>query len=523
MQNTHIIDKKKVGTNHQAQASRSTRTKEKIAVIWVSLGALLVILPLVVFSGTLILFQVRQLNLPNVTIFDEPVGLLSQDKTADLIDHTWNHDRQIHLMVLDDPNNSVQVTPQELGLWVDAVATAERAFTIGRSSDPFNDLISALTGQSRIIMPVLYFDETYARQTLNALAKDLAIPAENASIVFQEGIWVALPGKEGRVVDIDTTLDNLVKHAFPVLLTGSADLYLKSVSPQVIDLAPLLDQIKLLVQQDLRMTAYDPITDQSFEWMVPLEQKTAWVRVDTENQDIRLIISPEDVSKLLTAWAQDLGENRSFETNIETAAIINSWQNGETPLVSVIHTPTTYQVSQEKSLWSISLKLGMPMWYIMDANPGLSVNNLSAGMSLTIPSKNILLPLPVVPNKRIVINISDQRMTVYENGQVRNTHIVSTGVSDSPTMAGIFQVQTHEINAYASNWDLYMPHFLGIYEAWPGFMNGIHGLPLLSNGHRLWASNLGSPASYGCIILDLSAAEDLFYWADPGVVVEIRN
>jgi lipoprotein-anchoring transpeptidase ErfK/SrfK len=66
-----------------------------------------------------------------------------------------------------------------------------------------------------------------------------------------------------------------------------------------------------------------------------------------------------------------------------------------------------------------------------------------------------------------------------------------------------------------------MPHFMGIYEAWPGFMNGIHGLPLLSSGQRLWASSLGSPASYGCIILDLAAAEDLYYWADPGVVVEI--
>ena len=163
------------------------------------------------------------------------------------------------------------------------------------------------------------------------------------------------------------------------------------------------------------------------------------------------------------------------------------------------------------------------MWHIMAANEGLTINNLTAGMDLIIPSRNILLPLPVIPEKRIVIDLSDQQMTVYENGQLRNTHSVSTGMADSPTMAGIFQVQTHEINAYASNWDLYMPHFLGIYEAWPGFMNGIHGLPLLSSGQRLWASNLGSPASYGCIILDLAAAEDLYQWAENGVVVEIRN
>jgi hypothetical protein len=68
-----------------------------------------------------------------------------------------------------------------------------------------------------------------------------------------------------------------------------------------------------------------------------------------------------------------------------------------------------------------------------------------------------------------------------------------------------------------------MPHFLAIYDALPGFTNGIHGLPLLSSGVRLWGSVLGRPASYGCIILDLKAAEDIYAWAEDGVVVEIRR
>jgi lipoprotein-anchoring transpeptidase ErfK/SrfK len=53
-------------------------------------------------------------------------------------------------------------------------------------------------------------------------------------------------------------------------------------------------------------------------------------------------------------------------------------------------------------------------------------------------------------------------------------------------------------------------------------MNGIHGLPVLSNGQRLWANVLGQPASYGCIILDLQPAKWLYNWAEDGVVVEIQ-
>ena len=207
----------------------------------------------------------------------------------------------------------------------------------------------------------------------------------------------------------------------------------------------------------------------------------------------------------------------------ETGAVIEKWEKGETLFTTIHHAPTTYVVEPGESLWMISLKSGIPMWLIMDANEGLTAQNISSGMTLVLPSKNDLLPLPVIPNKRIVVDISEQTMTVFENGQIRNTHIISTGMSDSPTMPGIFQIQSHHINAYASNWDLYMPHFMGIYEAWPGFMNGIHGLPILSSGQRLWASALGRPASYGCIILDLTAAEDLYYWADPGVVVEITR
>lgn len=161
------------------------------------------------------------------------------------------------------------------------------------------------------------------------------------------------------------------------------------------------------------------------------------------------------------------------------------------------------------------------MWKILEANPGLDPDHLYSGQVLNLPSKDTLLPLDVIPNKRIVISISKQKLMVYENNQLIKKFVISTGVDRSPTQPGVFQVQTHRANAYASVWDLYMPNFLGIYEAWPGFMNGIHGLPMLSNGTRLWANILGKPASYGCIILDLNDSKFLYQWAENGVVVEI--
>jgi LysM repeat protein len=510
--------------NHpQMVYARPIDRKPDRRALWVGLGALVFILPLLLFSGTLIIFQFYQLNLPNVVIFDQPVGFQSREATEALVNRTWNQERTILLMASADANIQYELSPKDLGLWVDPQATADAAFAVGRSSNPSDDLSLAFSGEATVIMPVLYYDEAQAKKTLEAIAEELSLSPVNASVVLQDQTWTTMPGKAGQRVAIDTTLDFLVEDAFAILLAGIAPLQIDTLQPEVVDLSPLLNQIKSVVAEEYRLTAYDPITDQTYQWSIPLETKTTWVTADADTNQARLSIRQPDVEELLRQWAAELGEEHSFDPELDISGLIESWQAGQSPTIAVYYKPTTYQVSQGESLWSISLKLGMPLWYLIDANPGLSIDTISAGMNLTIPSKNILLPLPPVPNKRIVVDISTQRMTVYEDGEIRNTHIISTGVSDSPTMAGIFQVQSHELNAYASNWDLYMPHFLGIYEAWPGFMNGIHGLPLLSSGHRLWASNLGSPASFGCIILTLDAAEDLFYWADPGVVVEIRN
>jgi lipoprotein-anchoring transpeptidase ErfK/SrfK len=134
------------------------------------------------------------------------------------------------------------------------------------------------------------------------------------------------------------------------------------------------------------------------------------------------------------------------------------------------------------------------------------------------------LPLPVVSYKRIVISISQQQMWAYEWGELQWAWTVSTGIGSSPTSPGVFQIQSHDTNAYAASWDLWMPHFIGIYRPVPasGFMNGFHGFPTRDGINLLWTGNLGYPVTYGCILLSSHNASVLYDWAEEGVVVEIR-
>jgi len=523
MQRSNIIHPSKLTFTGKSRDRTVRKRKAAAPALWVSLASAAVLLPVLALCAAVISFQAFRWNLPNVMIYDTNVGWMTPEETGALVDRVWNWDRTIQAGAAGSNDLLFDLSPQELGYWVDLIATANQAYAVARRSDPLRDILSALRSESQLILPVLYFDESAARSTLEDLAADLDLPAQNASLAYQDGAWIALSGQPGYTLDIEMTLNHLSEDAFTNLITRSATLFFQSVPPDIEDLTPILDQIDTSLALEGQLEAYDPILDETYTWSLSMDQKRDWLVLNPDTYQVGLELLPEDVQAVIDSWEEDLGNGRTLENLPSWEDIIQSWRNDEVVQVTVRHTPTTYQVENGESLWSIALKSGMPLWRILDANPGLTTSNLKAGMTLTIPSRNELLPLPVVQNKRILIDISEQRMTVMENGQVLSTHLVSTGVSDSPTMSGIFQIQTHELNAYASNWDLYMPHFMGIYEAWPGFMNGIHGLPLLSNGHRLWASTLGSPASYGCIILDLDAAETLYAWAESGVIVEITH
>jgi LysM repeat protein len=270
------------------------------------------------------------------------------------------------------------------------------------------------------------------------------------------------------------------------------------------------------------LRAYDPVADEHLEWPVPRETLATWLALRPTSTGNEIGISHQRVSEYLAALNSQIGPERYIDEAQVSVPIAQAAQTGQPFTIPIRHHPTQYTVKSGDTLLKIGWNLGMPYWMILQANPGLDADKLPVGQALTIPSKDLLLPLPVVEGKRIVISIRQQRLMLYQDGKQVAKHPISTGVDRSPTQPGVFQVLSHQRKAYASVWDLTMPDFLAIYEAWPGFYNGIHGLPTLSNGVRLWANILGRPASYGCIILDLKAARDLYGWADDGVVVEIR-
>jgi len=490
---------------------------------WLALLAAFLALFLLVAGalGYFAYFQITDRITPGVQVASMDLSGKQLPDAAVEIHQAFNLDRRI---VLDDGLQPLTLPPAELGIQVDAVSTAQQAFLIGHRKDVFFRMGAFLTGitQGEHLSPVILFDEARARLTLSDISAQITVPAQDATIQVQDGRLVALPSKIGYTLNLEETLVPLLASPENLLQSGYLKLMLMPLAPHVEDATQQLQVAQAFLYVPHTLQAYDAVRDESFTWELDPGLLATWLAVAAYDDGVQLDLSTPAVEAYLATLSAQMGDGRDLDPVQDAPRVKAALLAGETATVRVIHSPTTYTVQSGDTLLRIAWHVGLPFWKIIQANPGMDPDHLTLGQTLTIPSQDEMLPLPVVPNKRIEINISQQRLSVFENGERLHKFVISTGIDRSPTQPGIFQVQTHELSAYASVWDLTMPHFLGIYEAWPGFMNGIHGLPTLSNGRRLWGSILGKPASYGCIIMDLDAAEWLYGWAEAGVVVEIQ-
>ncbi|MBT3322895.1 MAG: L,D-transpeptidase family protein [Anaerolineae bacterium] len=122
--------------------------------------------------------------------------------------------------------------------------------------------------------------------------------------------------------------------------------------------------------------------------------------------------------------------------------------------------------------------------------------------------------------KYVLVDISEQRLYAYQGNTLVYSFIASTGMNGG-TATGNFSVLNKIPSAYGSTWDIWMPSWLGIY--WAGSLqNGIHALPIMSNGATLWAGYLGTPISYGCVVLGSYEASLLYNWVNIGTPVNIQ-
>jgi lipoprotein-anchoring transpeptidase ErfK/SrfK len=306
------------------------------------------------------------------------------------------------------------------------------------------------------------------------------------------------------------------------------------IPPQQSDPEPYLKAAAKFVDQSFNINGYDPFRDKTTTWTTTKESLASWLAVGDDG----LVLRDARYAAFLNAQNESLNPAGSTETRYldprETQDKMNKaiGEQDASVMLRIRYRDTRYTVEAGDRAYYISRKTGIPFYLIQEANPGRNLDVLSPGDILNLPSKDKSVPLDPVPNKRIVVDLDNQSMKAFENGQEKFSWLISSGMDEYPTSPGIYQILTHNDEAAGGSftlcsnsglncgsWTMYW--FMGMYEVVPGLMNGFHGAVLLPNGNLLGGGSVGHEYTFGCVMAENDNAKMLYDWADEGTVVEI--
>jgi peptidoglycan hydrolase-like protein with peptidoglycan-binding domain len=134
---------------------------------------------------------------------------------------------------------------------------------------------------------------------------------------------------------------------------------------------------------------------------------------------------------------------------------------------------------------------------------------LSAKISQTIKSSN----------KRIEVDISKQKLKLFENNTQVAEYRISSGTLTHPTPLGEFKIYNKFDMAYSQKYKCWLPFWMAFTQ---DGLYGFHGLPICGN-EKIGKTPLGRPSSHGCIRLDDNDAKEIYNWTSIGTKIIISG
>lgn len=455
---------------------------------------------------------------PNVWALNVPLGGSTiEDAEAALTDAWSNAEIEIHL----DDEVFARVAPRDLGLLLDTAQMVEEAKEQGLSGIPFGVAIE----------PIITVDAGVTQAYLLEQVDAVYIPPYDAGFAWDNDRLIGVSGAPSRELDVTGTLDLLRFDPLVVYENGKLDLQITQTAPAAIDATPYVDVAYRMITRGLILNGYDPFIDESKQWGTSQEFLTQLVAVGPAGLTIR-----EDRFRDLINLVNnelntgDLPRYLRMEEARDAVQTAISSNDGEAT-VRIRYLPHEYTVEAGDTGHSIGRQHGLPYLKIEEANPDIDMNILSIGDVITIPSRDSMIPEEPVVTKRLVVDLNRRWLVGFENGEIAFDWQVSIGLPTDPTIPGVFQVQSHVMNAVGSSsylcgsngvcgqWT--MEYFMGIYDIGENLTNGFHGVVHLPGGGLLGDGSIGTQNTYGCVMSASENSEFLFNWAEEGTVVEI--
>ena len=479
-------------------------------------ASVVLIVVLLVFAG-MHLMQGR--IFPGVWVSGVYVGGMTMEDAEAALLYGWGRDVVLRLV---DVDRYWEATPADLGLRLNSEQAVAAARAVGLAGIPFGWDVE----------PQIEAEYLLAQTFLLDLVNQVDVAPANAAYSLENRQLAGIRGRVGKVLEVGQTMAILTGNTAEVVRRRQLDLITRPLVPDVIDPAPHLEAVRDLVQQPFQMVGYDPYYDKSLVWETTPETFVSWIEID----EFGLTLREETFIPFFHAQNNSLNPPGTPDPRyLDQVDTLERMRRAIASRSQVVHLrvryrPSLYTVQRGDRGFFISRKTGIPFFLIEEVNRDRDLNQLYPGDVLKMPSRDVAVPLDPVVNKRIIVDLTYQRLTAYENGRPVFNWSIATGLKDNPTSPGIYQILTHDEIAHGSSFNLCgaqgcgqwkMNWFMGVYEVRPGLMNGFHGAVELPNGSYLNNGLVGVPATFGCVMSVDDNARSLYDWAEVGTLVEI--
>lgn len=456
---------------------------------------------------------------PNIHTMGINVSGQTVPEATETLFNYWNEDVLIDIMI--EGQVFEQVRPNDIGLALDATATAELAKEAGLSGFPFGVDIE----------PIITADYSDIQTYMLGIATNVYVPAYEAGYEWREGQLVSVQGSASRELDVVLSIQRIVDNPLQVVMDGNVELVATSTPPNVIESDPYYELALAFVSSDFVIEGYDPFEDESELWATTRQEMANWLVVTDTGLSVRegsLDSFVEQVNSQLDLenWSRYLDPVETYD------AITDAFVTGDDVAdVRIRYADSTYSLQSGDYGFRLSRRLGLPFFNIQNANPGINWDEVYVGDAIAVPSRDLVIPLDPVEDRRIVVDLDQRYLVAYENDEVIFHWAISVGMDTAPTNPGVYQILSQEDVAYGSSFSLCndnaecgqweMNYFMGIYEVGVGLTNGFHGAVRLPNGAYLNGGSAQVASTFGCVMSDDTQAQLLFDWAETGIVVEL--
>lgn len=155
---------------------------------------------------------------------------------------------------------------------------------------------------------------------------------------------------------------------------------------------------------------------------------------------------------------------------------------------------------------------------VLFASPGWIPQERSGGPGVAVAAQSDSTRQTIQALKRsnqrwLEVDLSRQRLIAWEGKTPVYAVIVSTGKASTPTVTGVFEVQTkyRQARMQGDDYDIPdVPYTMYFHEGY-----AIHG--------AYWHSRFGTPVSHGCVNVAVDHAQWFFTWSEVGTPVVVHG